>query len=123
MKLYPYQQALWDKLNQGGFKHGEMTLFTAGRQTGKSTLNQYLNQWFSMQEQQQPKYKIISSSEVDGKTWYTIACRKDVSMWIRENSIENDSWYEHIDTKWTLHRNMFDISEELYMMVVLRFGK
>jgi hypothetical protein len=34
--LQPYQQALWDRINQGGFKHGEMTLFSAGRQSGKS---------------------------------------------------------------------------------------
>jgi hypothetical protein len=35
----PYQQALWDRLNQGGFKQGQMTLYSAGRQTGKSMLN------------------------------------------------------------------------------------
>ena len=34
--LYPYQQALWDKISQGGFKKGEMTIISAGRQTGKS---------------------------------------------------------------------------------------
>jgi hypothetical protein len=36
-----YQQALWDKLSQGGFKQGQMTLYASGRQTGKSTLNAY----------------------------------------------------------------------------------
>lgn len=123
MELKTYQQALLDKLKQGGFKPREMALFSAGRQLGKSTYNQYAQQWHDMQEQQQPKCKVISSAEVDGKTWYTIACRKEVSIWIRENGIENDSWYEHIDDKWTVHRNMFDVSEEMYMMVVLRFGK
>jgi len=34
--IEPFQQALWDKINQGGFKKGEMMLITAGRQTGKS---------------------------------------------------------------------------------------
>jgi|694.fasta_scaffold59867_10 hypothetical protein len=42
----PYQQALWDKLSQGGFKQGQMTLYSAGRQSGKSYLNAYLNTWF-----------------------------------------------------------------------------
>jgi hypothetical protein len=34
-----FQRALWDRLNQGGFKQGQMSLYSAGRQTGKSTLN------------------------------------------------------------------------------------
>jgi hypothetical protein len=34
-----YQQALWDRLNQGGFKKGEMMLISAARGTGKSMLN------------------------------------------------------------------------------------
>lgn len=121
MELKSYQQALLDKLSTGGFKPGEMTLFTAGRQTGKSTISQYYKQWQAMQEQ--PKCKIISSAEVDGATWYTVACHKEVSMWIRENGVENDSWYEHIDEKWHVHRNMFDISAELYMLAVLKFGR
>lgn len=117
MKLTPFQQHILDRLNKADIH------YTAGRQMGKSTINQYINQWYDMQEQQQPKCKIISSAEVDGKTWYTVACRKEVSMWIRENGVENDSWYEHIDSQWTVFKNMFDISEELYMMVVLRFGR
>jgi hypothetical protein len=32
-----YQQALWDRLNQGGFKQGQMPLYSAVQQTGKST--------------------------------------------------------------------------------------
>jgi hypothetical protein len=40
----PYQQALRDRLSQGGFKPGQMTLYSAVQQsavqqTGKSTLN------------------------------------------------------------------------------------
>jgi hypothetical protein len=107
----------------GGFKHGEMTIISSGRQSGKSFINQYLQQWIDMQEQQQPKCKIIHQAEVDGETWYTIACRKEVSMWIRENGVENESWYEHIDSKWYVHKNMFDVCEEFYMMILLRFGK
>lgn len=36
--LQPYQQALLDRVSQG-FKHGEMMIFSGGRQTGKSMLN------------------------------------------------------------------------------------
>ena len=34
--LMSYQQAMLDKLNNGGFKRDEITIFSAGRQTGKS---------------------------------------------------------------------------------------
>jgi len=121
-ELKSYQQVFLDKIS-GGFKYGEMAIVASGRQTGKSSINQYIQQWHDMQEQLQPKCKIITQAEVDGETWYTIACHKEVSMWIRDNGVENDSWYEHIDAQWNLHKNMFDISEEFYMMVVLKFGK
>jgi hypothetical protein len=122
-KLKPYQEVLLEKLNQGGFKSGELALFSAVQRTGKSTISQYVKQWHDMQEQQQPKCEIIDSAEVDGNIWHTVACHKSVSMWIRENGVENESWKEHIDARWYLHRNMFDISAELYMMVTLKFGR
>jgi hypothetical protein len=37
--IEPFQQLLWDKVRQGGFKQGELMLITAGRRTGKSMLN------------------------------------------------------------------------------------
>lgn len=39
----PYQKALWDKFTLGGFKQGQMTLYSSGRQTGKSMLNAIYN--------------------------------------------------------------------------------
>jgi len=112
-KFHPWQQNLFQ-----GFKRGEMMIISAGRQTGKS----YLNQWYSaaMQDIQQPKHQIIDSAEVDGTQWHTVRCRPEVSTWIRTHT---DSWHEHIDARWNMHRNMFDISEELYMLLVLKFGK
>jgi hypothetical protein len=35
--LQPFQQVLWDKLSQGGFKQGQMPLYSAVQHTGKST--------------------------------------------------------------------------------------
>lgn len=122
-KLPTYQQVLWDKVRAGGFKHGEMMIMSSGRQTGKSQLNHYLQPWYSMLETTAPKYKIITQAEVDDRPWYTITCQKDVSMWVRENGIENTDWYEHIDGNWNVHRNMFDVCEELYMLIVLKFGR
>jgi hypothetical protein len=37
--LKPYQQALFDKISAGGLKPGELSIFSAGRQSGKSMLN------------------------------------------------------------------------------------
>jgi hypothetical protein len=34
--LQPYQQVLWDRMNQGGFKKGQLTLYSAVQHTGKS---------------------------------------------------------------------------------------
>jgi hypothetical protein len=118
-KPLPRQQALLDKLSQGGFKRGEMSIISAGRQTGKSYYYQYAQRWQAMQDDQGPKHQIIDSAEVDGTQWHTVRCKPEVSTWIRTHS---DSWHEHIDARWNIHRNIFDISEELYMMMVLRWG-
>ena len=37
--ILPFQQALYQKVMAGGFKRGEISIFSAGRQTGKSYLN------------------------------------------------------------------------------------
>ena len=73
-----------------------------------------------MQDIQEPKHEILISAEVDGEPWHTIKCKPEISKWIRT---QDSSWHEHIDANWYLHRNMFDISEELYMLLVLKFGK
>jgi hypothetical protein len=39
--LLSYQQVLWDRMNQGGFKKGQMTLYSAVQYTGKSTLTTF----------------------------------------------------------------------------------
>lgn len=44
--LLPYQQALLDKVSEG-FKAGEMMIISAGRQTGKSMLNQYYGKLYN----------------------------------------------------------------------------
>lgn len=113
-KLTEFQQHILDRLNTADIR------YTAGRQTGKSTYRQYINQWHSMMQESQPKYKIVTSAQVDGKTWHTVQCSSEVSEWIRKNHID---WQEHIDSNWTIYKNIFDMPEELYMLLVLKFGK
>lgn len=113
-KLEPWQITLLDKM--AGVKPGERVIITAGRQTGKSHWNQY------MQYLQAEPYKIVSTATVDNVLWHTVKCNKPACEWIRSQE-SKDQWYEHIDTNWYVHGSMFDVSEELYMMLVLKFGK
>ena len=113
--MHTYQKALYDKLQAGGFKHGEIMLFSAGRQSGKS----YLNQWFGSMTTP-AKFSILDQAQVDSDTWYTVKCTKEVSAWLREQSKELQ--YSHIDARWFAHTNQFDIHEKLYTMMALKWS-
>ena len=119
--LVPWQKKTFDTV-YGGFKRGEMMTFASGRNTGKSMLTAVMLDNLC-KEIIMPPFEVLTTADVDGVPWYTVSCRKEVSIWIRENGVEDRDWYSHIDGRWTIHSNMFDISEEFYMMVVLRFGK
>ena len=115
-ELKPYQQVLFDKMSAGGFKPGELFIFTAGRQPGKSMLNAMYGK---LMEQSRPKFQVTDQALVDGATWYTITCVPEVGAWIRKQPKE--SQYAHIDKNWTIYQNWFDIHEELYSMLALRW--
>ena len=114
--LLPYQQVLIDKMQSGGFKPRELMLFTAGRQTGKSMLNQMYG---SMSVQiRKPKFEINAKAEVDGATWYTVSCTKEISAWVRSQPKE---WqHEALAHGWVL--SQFDIHEKLYTLLSLRWS-
>lgn len=65
--IYPYQQALLDKVSSG-FKAGQMMIISAGRMTGKSYLNQLYNtnlcKEILLPMKPEPKYKFSRSN------WY-----------------------------------------------------
>lgn len=65
------------------------------------------------------KYKItsIEPSKIDGKLWHTIRCDNEISKWIKEQS--TSSWYEHPQITWY---SFFEICEDLYMLMILKFG-
>jgi hypothetical protein len=115
--LHNYQKKLFE-----GFSKGELTVISAARQTGKSTYSQYARLWAEMMTPQRTFSK-VSQTLVDGLPWYTIKCNRDVGEFIRSQSGEHTRWYEHIDSNWYVHKNMFDISEELYLQVSLKFSE
>ena len=98
----------------GGFKHGELMLIAAGRQSGKSMLNQM----FGSMMKPAPKFEINAKAEVDGDTWYTVSCTKDISEWLRTQPKELR--YEALAHGWVL--SQFDIHEKLYTLLALRWS-
>jgi hypothetical protein len=61
---------------------------------------------------------------VDGDQWYRVRCGKESSLWIRTtfSELENKMWFEYIDEQWQLHKNIYDLHEKLYTMLVLRWS-
>ena len=92
----------------------EMVLISSGRQTGKSY---YYNK---MMMEQTASYQNITHATVDDHEWYTVKCNKETAAWVRQQN--KDMWYEHIDSNWTVYKNMFDLHERIYTMLQLKFG-
>ena len=117
-KLYDYQLKMLE-----GFKKGEMTIISAARQTGKSTYHQYAQQWSDIMSNK-PAVEIIDRAMVDGEQWYTVSCSKQASIWFRETyrDAESKMWHDHIDDKWHLHTNRFDMHEKLFTLLAMKYA-
>jgi len=99
----------------GGFKYGELMVFAAGRQTGKSMLDQMFR------PMTQPNFKIQTQAQVDGVTWYTVFCRTyETAQWVRLQ--DRALWYEHINKNWSVIHNTFDMHEKLYTLLALKWS-
>jgi hypothetical protein len=110
--IHPWQQ---DLINQTvGFKAGEMSIISAGRQTGKSFYQQYMNN--VMHEMNRPTYKQMSFSKVDDAEWVTVQCNREIAAWVREQ--HQKYWYEHNNMKFG---SSFDIHSKLYTLLKIKF--
>ena len=96
-----------------GVKQGELMLFTAVRQTGKSMLNQIYGSMMKPFS-----FEINAKAKVDGDTWYTVSCTKEISEWLRTQPKELH--YEALAHGWVLPQ--FDIHEKLYTLLALRWS-
>jgi hypothetical protein len=88
--VLPYQQALLDKLSQGGFKHGQLTLFSAGRQTGKSTLSmQSIKDMLDALHNRPIEDLVLSEGKVYGARYYCVGPIggnwADMEQWCKES--------------------------------------
>lgn len=105
----------------GGFKAGEMMVLTAGRNTGKSQIMQYMSNWNAIFGEPTPAFTVVDAgTKVDGEPWCTVKCRKDVSAWVR--TMDNKNWYEYIDQRGYMDSNIFDMNEKLYTMLAIKFS-
>lgn len=73
-------------------------------------------------QDQFPPYRKVDSVLVDGNRWYTVKCNKEVATWIRTLPGEHTQWYEHLDSTWYIHKNKFDITEQVYMQIGLKWS-
>ena len=115
MNLYPYQLKLLE-----GIAKGEMVVMTAGRQVGKSMVNQLLLYKHMMENTVEIPFFVKDSAIVDGEKWYTVRCTDEVGRWVRTQS--KDIWSEHIDQKWHVYRNTFDMHEKLLTMLNIKWS-
>jgi len=107
--LHPYQVNMINKL--AGFKAGEMSIISAGRQTGKSYFADMYNTVFKL-----PAYKKMSIAKVDDAEWVTVQCNKEIAAWVREQNTKY--WYEHNSNSFG---SSFDLHSKLYTMLKLTF--
>jgi hypothetical protein len=114
--MHKWQRDLWTSLS--GSDPREMKIIMNGRNIGKSVMAQMWNQVFL----EPMKCEIITQAKVDNIQFYTVKCSKPIADWVRQQPRENDDWYQHIDQNWYVDMTMFDISEEFYMMLKLRWG-
>jgi hypothetical protein len=112
--IYPYQQAMLNKIS-GGFKHGEMMILSAGRRTGKS----YYGMAASMSINK-IKFMKLAEAQVDGEPWYSLVVGKEAAAWLRtqDNSVST----ELSDRVSIPDHSVFDVHETIYTMMVLKFS-
>ena len=62
------------------------------------------------------EFHINDTAIVDGKPWYTIVAARESAAWVRQQ--DTDQWYH---THSTSIINLFDISEELLLLMKLKW--
>jgi hypothetical protein len=112
-KLHDYQAKLFGQL-AGGIAPGEMIVYTAGRQTGKSLYADYAKM-FNDVMLVRPNYEQMETATIDNEQWVSVKCNREIAAWVREQNTKY--WYEH---KGGVHA-IFDINDKLYTILKLTF--
>ena len=68
-------------------------------------------------------HRVEAQAEVDGVLWYNILVSRDVTEWLQTQ--DNRQWYIHklgkIGREFYV-TNMFDVHEELWLIIKLKFN-
>ena len=70
-------------------------------------------------------YLVEETAIVDGKTWYSMLVTSEVTVWLKQQ--DPSLWYLHksiamgSDPEFTIS-NMFDVHEELMLIIKLKFN-
>jgi hypothetical protein len=84
--MYPFQKDLLDKITSGGFKPGQLSIFAAGRQTGKSTLTQQTIDRLMRDLNSRPIEELmLGDRRIHGSRFYTVEP-------VGGNWLEMDHW-------------------------------
>jgi len=69
-------------------------------------------------------FKVRTKAIVNNESWYTISCKKEVSIWLRTSFCEQEDkqWFQNIDEKWHINYNVFDVHEKIYILLALRWA-
>lgn len=114
-KLQPYQQRMLDQFNQGS-KPGELISYAAVQRTGKSSISH----WYDVWRRNSVSYSVEASAIVDGEQWHTVRINSlDVLIWLLDQTSEHFEILQSEQTCVTL----VDMHEQLYLMMVLRWGR
>lgn len=95
-----------------GVKKDQLVTMWAPRGSGKSSA---LESWL---EQTRDNFKMIDQGQVDGKPWYTVRCGSNVSKWVRTQ--DSHQWSHTSEVN--IFGDIYDISDELYTLMILKFS-
>lgn len=99
----------------GGFKYGELVVLAAGRQTGKTMLNQMFR---SMTKR--PDFQVDRQVQWADATWYTVSCSSRTADWVRTQ--DKELWRRHLDYAWDVDPLSFEMHEKLYTLLALKWS-
>ena len=99
----------------GGFKYGELMVFAAGRQTGKSMLNQMFRPMTK-----RPDFQVDRQVQWAGATWYIVNCSLRTADWVRTQ--DKELWRRHLDHTWDVDPLSFEMHEKLYTLLALKWS-
>jgi trehalose-6-phosphatase len=108
--MCPWQERLLNDLVKS--RH-ELVIIASGRGVGKSIVREQYMEWKKLFGNNGVA-RLQGPLMVNGKPWYVVNCGQSAAQWLRQQ--DKNQWCEH---EGTLH--VFDVSEELYIMLGLKW--